>query len=268
MAGCSTDDFSEDELTPKAPLYVDLDLTEVARVHSSDMVDNGCFQHESCDGTDAWTRIGEYYTDASTALGENIAAGYGTARTTVLSGWMCSHEGHRANIMSGDFNEMGAGVDSDTMTQDFAGGELVEGAPPVRMAVLEDGTYYADWGDDAAPAVLSIVRDGRSTPMAMEWGAEEHGIYPVSSAAQDDTASDHSWSVSWQTAAGGAGAFPAVGAFDDAGGYTEDSVQPVGGDDVGLKLVGCATVRSGATWGVLGLAVCMAWTRRRSTLGA
>lgn len=264
--GCSTDDFSEDELTPKAPLYIDLDLTEVARVHSTDMVENGCFQHESCDGTDTWTRIGAYYTDAATALGENIAYGYGTARNTVMSGWMCSHDGHRANIMSGDFNEMGAGVEDDTMTQDFAGGVLAEGEPPVRVAVLEEGTWYADWGDTAAPAVLAVVRDGRSTEMALEWGVAESGIYTVTDVAEDDEATDHTWYVSWQTASGDTGAFPAAGAFDDEGGYSDTRVEPIDADSLkdGLKLVGCATVPARSGWGVLGLAVGILLGRRRA----
>ena len=31
--GCSTDDFSDDELTAKPPLYLDLGLTEASRYH-------------------------------------------------------------------------------------------------------------------------------------------------------------------------------------------------------------------------------------------
>lgn len=239
--GCSTADFSEDELTPKPPLYVDLALTEVARVHSTDMKENGCFQHESCDGTDTWDRILAYYFDANTGLGENIAEGYGTPRATVLTGWMCSHSGHRANIMSGGFNEMGPGVDDQFMTQDFAGGELKEGSPPVRMAILEDGAYYADWGDAAAPTALSVVRDGRSTPMTLAWGVAENGIYTATGAAEDADAGTHSWYVAWEGSTG-SGAFPESGAFTDDGSYTEARQEPVDPEAVaaGLKLTGCA----------------------------
>ena len=107
--GCSTSDFSSDEKTAKEPLYIDLALTEAARYHSNDMRKNGCFQHESCDGTDTWARIESYYKD-SQYLGENIAYGSTDTRYMVLSLWMCSHSGHRANIMNGDYNEMGGGV--------------------------------------------------------------------------------------------------------------------------------------------------------------
>lgn len=267
--GCSTDVFSDDELTPKDPLYIDLDLTEVARVHSEDMVDNGCFQHESCDGTDTWTRIAQYYTDASTALGENIAYGYGGARTTVLSGWMCSDSGHRENIMSGDFNEMGAGVDGDTMTQDFAGGELNDGTPPVRVAIVDEGTFYADWGDSAAPASLDVVRDGLATPMALEWGADDNGIYAASDVEEDAATSTHTWFVSWTTASGSSGSFPEVGSFDDDGGYSAEQVDVTGGDDagIGLKLVGCATVPAGEGLGALAIgALAILASRRNRTV--
>lgn len=264
--GCSTDDFSEDELTPKAPLYVDLDLTEVARVHSTDMAENGCFQHESCDGTDTWERIAGYYTDTSSALGENIAEGYGTPRATVLTGWMCSDSGHRANIMSGDFNEMGPGVDGQYMTQDFAGGILAEGSPPVRMAILEEGAYYADWGDTGAPVGISIVRDGRSTPMGLDWGTGANGIYYASGAEQDDGVPEHSWYVSWQRS-GDFGSFPDTGAWLDDGSYTADRVDPIDVDGASFKLVGCAT-SGGPVSCTLALGAAVALLARRRPVGS
>lgn len=263
--GCSTDEFSDDELTPKPPLYIDLDLTEVARVHSTDMAENGCFTHESCDGTDTWERIGEYYTDASTALGENIAEGYGTPRSTVLTGWMCSDAGHRANIMSGDFNEMGPGVDGEYMTQDFAGGTLSEGAPPVRMAIFEDGMYLADWGDDAEPVGISIVRDGRSTPMELAYGEDANGLYSATGVAQDDNAGEHSWFVSWQRS-GDSGAFPETGSWSDDGGYSTTRVDPIDTDGTEFKLVGCATAGAGrgAGLGLAGASLAVLGRRRRA----
>jgi hypothetical protein len=69
-AGCSFDDFEADEQIAKAPLYIDLDLTEVSRWHSEQMEANDCFQHESCDGTneDFGTRVARYYTETGMAL--------------------------------------------------------------------------------------------------------------------------------------------------------------------------------------------------------
>jgi len=46
------------------------------------MATTPCFQHDSCDGTDAFDRICSYYKD-TTALGENIASGYESPLETV-----------------------------------------------------------------------------------------------------------------------------------------------------------------------------------------
>ena len=222
--GCSTDDFSDDEKTAKAPLYIDMDLTDAAIYHSTDMKETPCFQHESCDGTDTWERIGRFYTDAAGAMGENIASGYPDARNATLSGWMCSHDGHRANIMSGDFNEMGGGVDGTYYTQDFASGELKEGDPPVRMAIEDSASrtfdtgdtfthgWYADWGDDAAPASITVIQDGIETPMVLLVGEPEQGLYAVDE-PEGGTETCHQWYVLWETAAGLKGTFPAEGSF-------------------------------------------------------
>jgi hypothetical protein len=280
--GCSTRDFSRDELTAKEPLYVDTALTEAARYHSDDMRTNGCFQHESCDGTDTWSRIGRYYTE-STWLGENIAYGYGTARSTVLSGWMCSESGHRANIMSGDYDEIGAGVAGDYMTQDFAGqGRLPEGEPPVRMAVDVDGVVYADWSDANRPVALTLVQEDGSAELALEWGEADNGVYSVEIDGDDCSP----WHVEWETKGGDAGRFPEGGSwlygdcdedweataeeedgggdfdanpFDDegAGDTGDDARRPRDSGDV--DVVGCTS--SGARpagWAVLALAAALA----------
>ncbi len=288
--GCSTDDFSDDEKTAKAPLYVDLMLTDAAIFHSEDMKDTPCFQHESCDGTDTWTRIDEFYSDAAGAMGENIASGYPDGRNATLSGWMCSHDGHRANIMSADFNEMGAGVDGTYYTQDFAWGELKEGAPPVRMAIEDPLTrvfdtgdelghgWYADWGADAAPKSLAVIQDGIETPMSLLVGTAEQGLYAVDEPAAGEDAC-HRWYVWWQTADGAEGTFPETGSFlqgacDD---YEIDWIGEqaprnglfgdVPADELAdamradIQLVGCAT--SGAAPGAMAAALGLLLSFRR-----
>lgn len=284
--GCSTDDFSEDELTPKAPLYIDLALTEVARVHSADMEENGCFQHESCDGTDTWARIGQYYDDAAGAMGENIAMGSDDGRYAVLSMWMCSHSGHRANIMSGSFNEMGGGISGVYQTQDFAYGELKEGDPPVRVAAEEDGAWWADWGDDAPPAALSVVVDGIETPLALAHGTPEQGLYTVSGPEELGTEPCHHAYVYWKTEAGESGTFPEEGSFaagdcdelgdDDTSWSPEHPLRnglfgDVADEDLDeamvadLSIVGCATGgRAGAAWLPLAVAGLLVFRRVRA----
>jgi MYXO-CTERM domain-containing protein len=270
---CSFDDFSEDEQTPKDPLYIDLDLTEVARVHSIDMKETPCFQHESCDGTDPFTRIGQYYKDSS-YVGENIAEGSSDPRYSVMGMWMCSTQGHRANIMSGDWNEMGPGVDDEYMTQDFGQGNLAEGNPPVRTAIDVDGTVYADWGDAAAPAEIAAVLDGVETPLTLQWGVGERGIY---GADVDLSSSCTPWYVYWKTAAGAEGTFPEDGSYQmgtcDAdwvegqaergglfGDVDEDDLDGAMLSDI--KLVGCATAPGSAS-GIVAIALALATFRRR-----
>lgn len=266
--GCSTDDFSDDELTPKDPLYLDLMLTEAARYHSQDMHDNGCFQHESCDGTDTWTRIDRYYTDNAGTLGENIAYGSADARYAVLSMWMCSTSGHRANIMEGGYNEMGPGVVETHMTQDFAQGELKEGDPPVRMGADKNGEYWADWADDAAPARLSVVRDGVETPLDLQHGEDTRGVWAAFDPPGDDGVDCHETYWIWETAAGESGTFPATGSWLDGEGCEGDYVAsqiPVGGAGDGdgkFSLVGCAST-GGAAHGGLALLALAALRRRR-----
>jgi hypothetical protein len=141
--------------------------------------------------------------------------GGASERYAVLSMWMCSHDGHRANIMSSAFNEMGAGVNGSYMTQDFAAGGLNDGTPPVRVAAPEGDIWYSDWSDADAPAELMLVRDGVETPMDLGYGVEERGIYSVASFEEDPEAECHHTWIRWLTSGGLAGTFPDSGSFGD-----------------------------------------------------
>lgn len=81
-------------------------LTGAARGHSQDMACNGFFNHVSPSSGDPSDRIWDAGYSFSW-MGENIAAGYGSAAETV-EGWMNS-PGHRANILSANFTEIGIG---------------------------------------------------------------------------------------------------------------------------------------------------------------
>ncbi len=207
---CGFADFQADEKVPKAPMYLDLALTEASRYHSNDMLTNGCFQHESCDGTDTFARIGRFY-DESGMLGENIAMGTTDPRYAVMGMWMCS-AGHRANIMTGGYDEMGPGIASNYLTQDFAGGGVLpDGKPPVRVAVVDQGTFYADWGDTDAPGHVWFVVEGVEREGDLRWGAGEQGIYAADSGDLD--AGCQRWHAEWLTKDGRRGTFPEEGSF-------------------------------------------------------
>jgi uncharacterized protein YkwD len=81
-------------------------LTQAARQHSADMACNQFFSHLSPTNGDVEQRMAlQNYTFS--AIGENIAAGY-ISPEDVVQGWMNS-TGHRANIMSAAFTQIGVG---------------------------------------------------------------------------------------------------------------------------------------------------------------
>ena len=89
-------------------------LTNSARYHATDMMQDGYFDHDTFDAgssqmvCNTWERISGFYTPPSwLALAENIAAGYGSP-AAAMAGWMNS-SGHRANILSGGNWEIGVG---------------------------------------------------------------------------------------------------------------------------------------------------------------
>jgi uncharacterized protein YkwD len=87
-------------------------LFNAAAAHSADMATYNYFSHTSLDGRLFSQRLAAAgYTWS--AIGENIAAGTGTV-AQAMSGWINS-PGHCANIMSGNFTEVGmACVSSST----------------------------------------------------------------------------------------------------------------------------------------------------------
>lgn len=79
-------------------------LTNASFGHSRDMATLNYFSHTSADGRTLGTRVtAAGYTWQ--AVGENIAAGYGSVQQ-VVDGWMTS-DGHCANLMGANFVHMG-----------------------------------------------------------------------------------------------------------------------------------------------------------------
>ncbi|MFT5873314.1 MAG: putative YkwD family protein [Clostridium sp.] len=106
-----------------APLKDNSELSNVARIKSGDMVAKNYFSHTSPtygSPFDMMKKFGITYT----AAGENIAMGQPTA-ASVMTAWMNS-PGHKANILSKNFTEIGVGVAKDAngtiyWTQEFIG---------------------------------------------------------------------------------------------------------------------------------------------------
>lgn len=92
-----------------APLKLNEDLCEVARTRCKDMIEYDYFSHTSpVNGS-----FSNFIIDAGirfSTAGENIAAGQRTPEE-VVSDWMTS-DGHRANILSPSYKEIGVGFAS------------------------------------------------------------------------------------------------------------------------------------------------------------
>ena len=101
-----------------SPLTLSARLSSGARLKSQDMRDNGYFDHTSPTyGTpfEMMAQLGITYATA----GENIAMGYSTAEA-VVEAWMNS-VGHRANILSENYTQIGVGYVDGYWTQWFLG---------------------------------------------------------------------------------------------------------------------------------------------------
>ena len=98
-----------------SPFCVHPVLTESARAHSQEMLDEGYFGHESYDGEAMEDRLGRFgYSSAGYsywAIGENVGWGTGPLSTpeSRFEEWMDSVD-HRPNILSESFTEVGIGV--------------------------------------------------------------------------------------------------------------------------------------------------------------
>jgi uncharacterized protein YkwD len=97
-----------------APLSISGELQDAAAGYSQVLASTGCFAHTCGPMPDLAERDNQSGYSGWTALGENIAAGYPTPEA-VVAGWMAS-PGHRANILSPNFTEIGIGVTSGTGT--------------------------------------------------------------------------------------------------------------------------------------------------------
>lgn len=104
------------------PLRLEERLTLAAKDRMKHMEEAGFWAHESPEGISpfVWLRVRGY---PYRAAGENLAAGFETARLLVAS-WMES-PGHRANILSADYAECGIAVIDGAVTGRATGRSIV-----------------------------------------------------------------------------------------------------------------------------------------------
>jgi uncharacterized protein YkwD len=94
-----------------APLVWDPALCRMARIHSESMVQRGYFAHQTPEGERLKDRARAVGIAHFRVLGENIAynQGYDDPGAFAVQRWMIS-PGHRANILSNEFEQSGIGV--------------------------------------------------------------------------------------------------------------------------------------------------------------
>jgi len=110
-------------------------LSRAATRHSRDMVRRHYFSHDSLGGAsfvDRVRRTGYLRSVRSWNLGENLAWGSGNRGTPeqIVRAWMKS-PGHRSNILTGRFREVGIGVSAGA---------------PVRVDGVPAATYTTNFG--------------------------------------------------------------------------------------------------------------------------
>ena len=101
-----------------APLTLNTELCNGARLKSQDMLDNGYFNHNSPTYGSPFEMMTTLGIDRWGAA-ENIARGQKTAEE-VMNSWMNS-PGHRANILSEEYSDIGVGYAGGYWTQWFIG---------------------------------------------------------------------------------------------------------------------------------------------------
>jgi uncharacterized protein YkwD len=104
LRAAGADCHTQGSFAPAAPLTWSAQLTQSSEALSQDMVAHNFFSHTGSDGSTLKTRV-DATGYAWSSLGENIAAGY-SGLEAVLTGWMAS-DGHCANLMDPDFNQVG-----------------------------------------------------------------------------------------------------------------------------------------------------------------
>jgi uncharacterized protein YkwD len=114
-------------------------LDRAAGDYAADMVKRGFFDHVSPGGGTMLDRIkaAGWVPNGTWSAGENIAWGSGSLATpaSIVDGWMHS-AGHRANILTASFTQIGIGI--------------ADGAP--QSGIRGGGTYVTDFTSGGATA--------------------------------------------------------------------------------------------------------------------
>jgi uncharacterized protein YkwD len=96
-----------------APLRLSAALSNAARLHSESMAEAGFFDHTSANGVPFWKRIGAKYPQQRSRLwkvGENLVWGTPGLSAQVALGMWLKSPGHRENLLTPAWREIGLGA--------------------------------------------------------------------------------------------------------------------------------------------------------------
>ena len=148
-----------------APLAPSATLALAAQGYAEVLAEGPCFGH-NC-GSTLSERLDRAGYRERAAWGENIASGYATPEA-VVAGWMSS-TGHRANILSDQYRDLGVGVAiaGDTgrlyWVQNFGRSRTPGGVPPPPPADCSTRPTFAVRAEPASPGLLRVtVAAGRT----------------------------------------------------------------------------------------------------------
>ena len=192
---------------------------------------------------------------------------------------MCS-DGHRANIMNADYNELGTGVVAAYYTQDFAAGTvdtlsrmaMGNHSPEAPAGVVDFTVDYQGHEVDS----IEVVLDGEPTEMFLTYGTETNGIFTVTVMLGEGLGC-HEYYFQW-TREGESETFPEDGSYLFGAACDEPEMwineqMSVGGSGPDMwaedddKIAACThapSPRPGQQGlGILGLLCGLIWVRRR-----
>jgi uncharacterized protein YkwD len=157
------------------PVVENAALTRASRDYSQLMVDQRFFAHESPDGTDVVDRVTSAgylrANEGGWVVGENLAWAQGVLASPrkVVQAWMNS-AGHRRNILSADYKEIGLGIvlgtpypgpAGATFTTDFGAREGSD--PAVPAATSAAGAASTPTTPAAAPKAKTTAKKAKKT---------------------------------------------------------------------------------------------------------
>lgn len=170
------------------PLTIDTRLVAAAQRHSDDMAARSFFSHTGSDGSTFVVRIDAAGYLPWSFVGENIAAGQ-TTPAAVVAAWMGS-PGHRANILSPDFDHIGVGYAANPAatyrhywTQDFGRTSSALHAPKdlcgpeCSDGIDDDGDGKTDYPADTQCLAASGISENPA--LACGLGFEQVVILPA-----------------------------------------------------------------------------------------